>query len=128
MGANVHHGLGGEFGALWQAVWTILMVKNKKITYNNHKFGRNRQKMYKTDKTWPSPKPESFRTQWWHAHCRPNSNNGAKEDDKNGSAGEVGSGKHFSGSVGVLDGVWGDDDVDDKDPQVDVAVWWQQWQ
>ena len=38
-----------------------------------------------------------------------------KEDDDNGSAGDVGCGDHFFGSVGVLDGVWGNDVVDDKD-------------
>ena len=44
-------------------------------------------------------------TQQWHAHHRPNSDNGAKEDDDNGSAGDVGCDNHFFGSVGVLDGV-----------------------
>jgi hypothetical protein len=49
------------------------------------------------------------------ATCHPNSNNGAKVDNNNGSAGDVGCGNNFFGSVGVLDGDWGDDDVDDKD-------------
>ena len=53
--------------------------------------------------------------QQWHTHRCPNSNNGAKEDNDNGSAGDVGCGDHFFGSVGVLDGVWGDNDVGDKD-------------
>jgi hypothetical protein len=47
------------------------------------------------------------RTQQWqqcHAlhHC-PNSNNGAKEDNNNGSAGSIGCGDHFGG-VGALMG------------------------
>ena len=53
--------------------------------------------------------------QQWHARCRPNSDNGAKEDDNTGSAGDIGCGDHFFDSVRVLDGVWGDDDIDDKD-------------
>jgi hypothetical protein len=45
------------------------------------------------------------RTLLWqqcHAlHCRPNSNDGAKDDGNNSSAGSVGYGNHFS-SVGAL--------------------------
>jgi hypothetical protein len=47
------------------------------------------------------------RTRSWqqcHAlHCRPNSDNGAKEDDDNSPAGSVGCGNHFGG-VGALMG------------------------
>ncbi len=47
------------------------------------------------------------RTRGWqqcHAlHRRPNSNDGAKEDDDNGPAGSVGCGDHFDG-VGALMG------------------------
>jgi hypothetical protein len=49
---------------------------------------------------------ETRTLQWQqcHAlHCRPNSDNGAKEDDDNGPAGSVGCGDHFS-SVGDLMG------------------------
>ena len=53
--------------------------------------------------------------QQWHAHRHPSSDNGAKEDDDNGSAGDVVCSDQFFGSVGVLYGVWGDDDVDNKD-------------
>ncbi len=47
----------------------------------------------------------TLRWQQCHAlHRRPNSNNGAKEDDDNGSAGGVGCGDHFVGGVGALMG------------------------
>ena len=49
-------------------------------------------------------KTRALRWQQYHAlHCRPNSNNGAKEDDGNGPAGSVSCGNHF-GSVGALMG------------------------
>jgi hypothetical protein len=46
----------------------------------------------------------TLRWQQCHAfHCRPNSNNRAKEDDNNGPAGSVGCSDHFGG-VGALMG------------------------
>jgi hypothetical protein len=43
--------------------------------------------------------------QQWHAlYRRPNSNNGAKEDNNNGHAGGVGYGNHFVCGVGDLMG------------------------
>ncbi len=50
---------------------------------------------------------ENRTLQWQQCHtlhCRPNSNNGAKEDDDNGPAGGIGCGEHFVGSVGALMG------------------------
>ena len=49
-------------------------------------------------------KTRTLRWQQCHAlHHRPNSNNGAKEDNDNGPAGSVGCGDHFGG-VGALMG------------------------
>jgi hypothetical protein len=49
-------------------------------------------------------KTRTLRWQQCHAlHRRPNSNDGAKEDDDNGPAGCVGCGDHFGG-VGALMG------------------------
>ncbi len=50
---------------------------------------------------------ETRTLQWQqcHAlHCRPNSNDRAKDDDDNGPAGGVGCGDHFVGGVGGLMG------------------------
>ncbi len=61
---------------------------------------------------------ETRTLQWqqWHAlHRRPNSSDGAKDYDDNGPAGGVGCGDHFVGGVGGPDGVWGYDDVNNKD-------------
>jgi hypothetical protein len=50
------------------------------------------------------PETRTLRWQQCHAlHRRPNSNDGAKENDDNGPAGSVGCGNHF-GSVGALMG------------------------
>ncbi len=50
-------------------------------------------------------KTRTFQWQQCHAlHCRPNSNDGAKDDDDNGPAGGVGCGDHFVGGVGALMG------------------------
>ncbi len=50
-------------------------------------------------------KTRTLRWQQCHAlHCRPSSNDGAKEDDDNGPAGGVGCGNHFVGGVGALMG------------------------
>ncbi len=38
------------------------------------------------------------------SHCCPNNSDGAKEDDDNGPAGDVGCGDHFAGGVVVLMG------------------------
>ncbi len=49
--------------------------------------------------------PETRTLQWQqcHAlHCRPNSNNGAKEANNNDPAGGIGCGDHFIGGVGAL--------------------------
>ncbi len=47
----------------------------------------------------------TLRWQQCHAlHCRPNSDNGAKDDDDNGPAGGVGCSDHFVGGVGALMG------------------------
>ncbi len=47
----------------------------------------------------------TLRWQQCHAlHRRPNSNDGAKDDDNNGPAGGVGYGDHFVGNVGALMG------------------------
>jgi hypothetical protein len=47
----------------------------------------------------------TFRWQQSHAlHRRPNSADGAKDDDDNGPAGGVGCGDHFVGGVGALMG------------------------
>ncbi len=47
----------------------------------------------------------TLRWQQCHAlHHRPNSNDGAKEDDDNGPAGGVGCGDHFVGGAGALMG------------------------
>jgi hypothetical protein len=63
--------------------------------------------------------PRQNRTLRWqqcHAlHRRPNSNDGAKEDDDNGPAGGVGCSDHFVGGVGVLMGSGANDDDNDKD-------------
>ncbi len=49
-------------------------------------------------------KIRTLRWQQCHAlHCRPNSNDGAKEDNDKGPAGSVGCGHHFGG-VGALMG------------------------
>ncbi len=50
-------------------------------------------------------KTRALRWQQCHAlHRRPNSNDGAKDDDDNGPAGGVGCSNHFVGSVGTLMG------------------------
>ncbi len=50
-------------------------------------------------------KTRTLRWQQCHAlHRRPNSNNGAKDNNDNGPAGGVGCGDHFVGSVGALMG------------------------
>ena len=47
----------------------------------------------------------TFRWQQYHAlHRRPNSDDGAKDDDNNGPVGSNGCGDHFVGSVGALMG------------------------
>jgi hypothetical protein len=47
----------------------------------------------------------TLRRQQCHTlHRRPNSNDGAKDDDDNSPAGGVGCGDHFVGSVGALMG------------------------
>ncbi len=47
----------------------------------------------------------TLRWQQCHAlHRRPNSKDGAKDDDNNGPAGGIGCGNHFVGSVGGLMG------------------------
>ncbi len=47
----------------------------------------------------------TLRWQQCHAlHCRPNSDDVAKDDDNNGPAGGVGCGDHFVGGVGALMG------------------------
>ena len=93
------------------AVWTILMVKKQKshfTTTNTVGIGKKC-----TKQTTHDPRQnQNPSIQQWHAHHHPNSNNSAKEDNDNGSAGDVGCGDHFFGSVGILDGVWGNDDVD----------------
>jgi hypothetical protein len=70
----------------------------------------------------------TIRWQQCHAlHHRPNSDDGAKEDDDNGPAGSVGCGDHFGG-VGALMGSGAmtttttkiDDDA--RPPQVVIAV------
>ncbi len=49
-------------------------------------------------------KTRTLQWQQCHAlHHRPNSDNGAKEDDNNGPAGSIGCGDHF-GDVGALMG------------------------
>ncbi len=73
---------------------------------------------------------ETRTLQWQqcHAlHCRPNSEDGAKEDDNNSPAGSVGCGNHFGG-VGALMGSGAmtttttkiNDDA--RPPQVIIAV------
>jgi hypothetical protein len=73
-------------------------------------------------------KTRTLRWQQCHAlHCRPSSNDGAKEDDDNGPAGSAGCGDHFGG-VGTLMGSGAmttmttkiDDDA--RPPQVVIAV------
>ncbi len=50
-------------------------------------------------------KTRTLRWQQCHAlHRRPNSNNGAKDDNNNGPAGGIGCGDHFVGGVGALMG------------------------
>jgi hypothetical protein len=50
-------------------------------------------------------KTRTLQWQQCHAlHRRPNSNNGAKDDNYNGPAGGVGCSDHFVGSVGALMG------------------------
>ena len=95
------------------AVWTIVMVKNKSCftTTATVETGKKCTKQTKHD---PSQN-QNLHIQQWHAHCCPNSNNGAKEDDDKGSDGDIGCGDHFFGTLGVLDGVWGDDDVNVND-------------
>ncbi len=57
----------------------------------------------------------TLRWQQCHAlHRRPNSDNKAKEDNDNGPAGSVVCGDQFWW-CGGSDGVWGDDDNDNKD-------------
>ncbi len=95
-------------------MWTIIMVKKQKsriITTTMVGIGNKCTKQTKHDPR----QNQNPSIQQWHANHCPYSNNGAKEDDDNGSAGDVGCSDHFFGSVGVLDGVWGNDDVDDKD-------------
>jgi hypothetical protein len=50
-------------------------------------------------------KIRTLRWQQCHAlHRRPNSDDGAKDEDNNGPAGGVGCGDHFVGNVGTLMG------------------------
>ncbi len=50
-------------------------------------------------------KTRTLQWQQCHAlHRRPNSNDGAKDDDNNGPAGGIGCGDHFFGGVGALMG------------------------
>jgi hypothetical protein len=50
-------------------------------------------------------KTRTLQWQQCHAlHRRPNSNNGAKDDNNNGPAGCAGCGDHFVGGVGALMG------------------------
>jgi hypothetical protein len=68
--------------------------------------------------------------QWqqYHAlHCRPNSNNGAKEDNDNGPAGSIGCGDHFGGVGGLMGSgamtmMMTKIDDDARPPQVIIAV------
>jgi hypothetical protein len=71
----------------------------------------------------------TLRWQQYHAlHCRPNSDDGAKDNDDNSPAGGVGCGDHFVGSVGALMGsgamMTATTKIDDSahPPQVVVAV------
>jgi hypothetical protein len=73
-------------------------------------------------------KTRTLRWQQCHAlRRRPNSNNGAKEDDDNGPAGSIGCGNHFGG-VGALMGFGAmtttTTKIDDNThpPQVVIAV------
>jgi hypothetical protein len=73
-------------------------------------------------------KTRTLRWQQCHAlHCRPNSNDGAKEEDDNGPAGSLGCGDHFGG-VGALMGsgaittTMTKIDYDACPPQVVIAV------
>ena len=106
------YGVYSEF--FGSAVWTIVMVKKQKSRFTTTTTVGIGKKCTKQTKHDPrqNQKPS---IQQWHTHRCPNSNNGAKEDDDNGSAGDVSCNNHFFGSVGVLDGVWGDNDVGDKD-------------
>ncbi len=74
-------------------------------------------------------KTRTLRWQQCHAlHCRPNSDDGAKDDDNNGPAGGIGCGDHFVGGVGALMGSGAmtttTTKIDDgaRPPQVVVAV------
>jgi hypothetical protein len=71
----------------------------------------------------------TLRWQQCHAfHRRPNSDDGAKEDDDNGPAGGISCGDHFVGGVGALMGsgamTMTTTKIDDgaRPPQVVVAV------
>jgi hypothetical protein len=74
---------------------------------------------------------ETRTLRWQQCHAlyrRPNSNDGAKDDDDNGPAGGVGCGDHFVGGVGALMGsgamTTATTKIDDgaRPPQVVVAV------
>ncbi len=74
-------------------------------------------------------KTRTLQWQLCHAlHRRPNSDNGAKDNDNNGPAGGVGCGDHFVGGVGALMGsgemMTTTTKIDDgaRPPQVVVAV------
>jgi hypothetical protein len=74
-------------------------------------------------------KTRTLQWQQCHAlHRRPNSNDGAKDDDDNGPAGGVGCGDHFDGGVGALMGsgamMMTTAKIDDSahPPQVVIAV------
>ncbi len=85
------------------AVWTIVMVKKQKSRFTTTTtvgIGKVCTKQTKHD---PSQN-QNPSIQQWHAHRRPNIDNGAKEDGDNGSAGDVGCSDHFFGSVGSWTG------------------------
>jgi hypothetical protein len=73
---------------------------------------------------------ETRTLQWQQCHAlhrRPNSNNGAKDDDNNGPAGSVGCGDHFGGvgdlmGSGAMTTTMTKIDDDARPPQVVIAV------
>jgi hypothetical protein len=73
-------------------------------------------------------KTRTLRWQQYHAlYRRPNSNNGAKEDDDNGPAGSVGCGNHFGNVValmgsGAMTMTTTKIDDDARPPQVVISV------
>jgi hypothetical protein len=85
-------------------VLTIVMIKKQKSRFTTTTTVGRGKKCTKQTKHDPHQN-QNPSIQQWHALRRPNSDNGAKDDDDNGSAGDVGCGDHFFGSVGGLDGV-----------------------